>query len=103
MTARVDARLAASASADEVRDLVAGRPGFNAHVAYSRPRAVDRQGRDFDSEGHITGALIARVVGEMDAHYFVCGPTAFMAEIQADLERQGVPVEQIHTETFGPA
>jgi ferredoxin-NADP reductase len=38
----------------------------------------------------------------VDAHYFLCGPTRFMADVLADLERQNVPVEQIHTETFGP-
>jgi len=88
--------------AGEVRDLVADRPNINLHVAYSRPRPEDEIGADYDSEGRVNGALLAKLIQNMDAHYFLCGPTRFMADIQADLEGQNVPAEQIHTETFGP-
>ena len=89
--------------AQEVRELSANRPAFNVHVAYSRPRPDDRIGRDYDSEGRVDGALLARLVENVEAHYFLCGPTRFMADIQSDLERQGICPERIHTETFGPA
>jgi ferredoxin-NADP reductase len=88
--------------ADEVRDLVADRPNINLHVAYSQPRPEDKIGAVYDSEGRVNGALLAELTQNVDAHYFLCGPTRFMADIQADLERQNVPTEQIHTETFGP-
>ena len=88
--------------ADEVRDLVADRPNIDLHVAYSRPNPEDKIGADYDSEGRVNGALLAELTQNVDAHYFLCGPTRFMADVQADLERQNVPVEQIHTETFGP-
>ncbi len=88
--------------AGEVRDLVADRPNIDLHVAYSRPRPEDEIGADYDSEGRVNGALLAKLIQNMDAHYFLCGPTRFMADIQADLEGQNVPAEQIHTETFGP-
>jgi ferredoxin-NADP reductase len=88
--------------ADEVRDLVADRPNINLHVAYSQPRPEDKIGAVYDSEGRVNGALLAELTQNVDAHYFLCGPTRFMADIQADLERQNVPAEQIHTETFGP-
>ncbi len=89
--------------AQEVRDLCAGRKAFKAHVAYSRPRPKDRIGRDYDSEGRVDGALLGRLVRNVEAHYFLCGPTLFMADIQSSLERQGISPERIHTETFGPA
>jgi hypothetical protein len=88
--------------ADEVRGLVANRPNIDLHVAYSRPSPEDEIGSDYDSEGRVNGALLAEMTQNVDAHYFLCGPTRFMAEIQSDLERHNVPAEQIHTETFGP-
>ena len=88
--------------AKEVRDLVVNRPNINVHIAYSRPGAKDEPGTHYDSKGRVTGALLADLVQNVDAHYFLCGPTRFMAEIEADLERQNVPTDQIHFETFGP-
>ncbi len=86
----------------EARDLAARRPGITLHVAYSRPRLEDEAGRDYDSAGRVDGALLADLVRDAEAHYFLCGPTGFMAEIQSALEARGVPTEQIHTESFGP-
>ena len=88
--------------AREVRDLVARRAGIQLHVAYSRPRPEDQSGIDYDSEGRVDGALLAGLIEEFDAHYFLCGPTGFMADLQTALERRNVPAEQIHTESFGP-
>ena len=87
---------------NEVRDLVADRPNINVCIAYSRPRPEDKIGEDYDSEGRVDGALLAGLVQNVDAHYFLCGPTRFMADVQAELELQNVPADQIHTETFGP-
>ena len=89
--------------AEEVRNLAESRPSFNVHVAYSRPGPEDRIGRDYDSAGRVDGALLARLVEAVEAHYFLCGPTRFMADVQSALERQGVCPERIHTESFGPA
>jgi ferredoxin-NADP reductase len=89
--------------AQDVRDLASKRPEIAVHVAFSRPNPGDRLGVDYDSQGRIDGALLAQLVDNIDAHYFLCGPTQFMASIQADLESQDVPLDQIHTETFGPA
>jgi ferredoxin-NADP reductase/predicted pyridoxine 5'-phosphate oxidase superfamily flavin-nucleotide-binding protein len=86
----------------EARESGAKRHGIHLHVAYSRPRPEDRLGTDYDSEGRIDGALLASLVEDQEAHYFLCGPTGFMADIQDALERQHVPAEHIHTESFGP-
>ena len=88
--------------AGEIRELAAKRAGINVHIAYSQPRPGDEVGRDYDSEGRVNGALLAGVIDDADAHYYICGPTRFMAEVQTDLERRGVPSEHIHTESFGP-
>jgi ferredoxin-NADP reductase/predicted pyridoxine 5'-phosphate oxidase superfamily flavin-nucleotide-binding protein len=88
--------------ANEVRDLVADRPNINAHIAYSRPRPEDEIGKNYDSEGRVEGTLLAGLVSNVDAHYFLCGPTHFMANLQSELERRNIPADQIHTETFGP-
>ena len=88
--------------ADEVRDLVSRRAGAGIHVAYSQPRPEDTAGIDYDSVGRVDGALLAGLVNDVEAHYFLCGPTRFMADVQTDLERRGVPSEYIHTESFGP-
>lgn len=53
--------------------------------------------------GDSTDARMARLVRNVEANYFLCGPTRFMVDIQSDLERQGTNPERIHTETFGPA
>jgi ferredoxin-NADP reductase len=50
----------------------------------------------------VDGALVARLVPERKAHYYLCGPVPFMAAIQSDLERRGVDPDHIHTESFGP-
>ena len=88
--------------AREVRELAARSVGIQVHVAYSRPRPEDQAGIDYDSEGRVDGALLASFVDDTNAHYFLCGPTSFMADIQIDLERRGVSAEHIHTEIFGP-
>ncbi len=88
--------------AREVRELAAKRSSVHVHVAYSQPRPEDEASVDYDSEGRVDGALLAGLIDDVDAHYFVCGPTRFMADILTDLERRGVPAEHIHTETFGP-
>jgi ferredoxin-NADP reductase/predicted pyridoxine 5'-phosphate oxidase superfamily flavin-nucleotide-binding protein len=88
--------------AREVRELAAGRTGIRAHVAYSRPHPDDEVGIDYDSEGRIDGALLARLIEDVNAHYFLCGPTRFMADLQTDLERRDIPAEHIHRESFGP-
>lgn len=88
--------------ANEVRELAARRPGIRVHVAYSRPHDDDKFEVDYNSEGHVDGILITRLVGDLDAHYLMCGPVRFMADVQTGLEGRGIPSEHIHTESFGP-
>lgn len=88
--------------AAEVHALAEGNERINVHLAFSQPTADDETRGRFHSPGRLDGALIARVVPDIDAEFYLCGPIAFMAELQADLLARGVPAGQIHCETFGP-
>ncbi|MBL4671918.1 MAG: pyridoxamine 5'-phosphate oxidase family protein [Arenicella sp.] len=88
--------------AEEVRSLVAKHSNIKLHVAYSRPGLADVLNQDYHSTGRVDGDLLSSLVNDTDAHYFLCGPTGFMAGIQSDLQRRSVSIEQIHHETFGP-
>jgi ferredoxin-NADP reductase len=90
------------ALADEVRSAVAARENATLHVAYSRPCAEDRVGENYDSEGRIDGTLLERILPDLDAEYFLCGPVGFRAGLVADLEARCVAPERIHSEAFGP-
>ena len=87
----------------EVEGLAAGRDDIHVHVAFSQPRSEDSKDRDYDSVGRIDGDLLMDLVSDPNADYMLCGPTRFMAAVQTDLERLGVPGSRIHSESFGPA
>ena len=88
------------ALADEVRGLAARAPSVRLHVAYSRPHPEDELGRHYDSTGRVDGALLEKLVPGLDADFYLCGPTGFMASVQEHLEARGVPPERIRNETF---
>lgn len=88
--------------APEVRRLSQSAAHVRWHIAYSRPGPGDVAGRDYHSEGRVDGALIEQLVPGLEAEFYLCGPTGFMAAIQDDLERRGVATARIHSEAFGP-
>ncbi len=87
---------------EEVRSLVADHEHARAHAVYSRPRAADVFGVDYDTAGRINSALITRLMPDPDAEFYLCGPARFMADIRSDLIARAIPESRIHTETFGP-
>ena len=89
--------------AAEIQALVASLSNVHTHVSYSRPDPDDREGRDFDSVGRLTGSLLAELGPPRDAEAYVCGPTPFIDEISAGLSAMGIDASRIHTEPFGPA
>ena len=89
--------------AGKMRNRAASRPGINPYTAYSQPRSEDKPGADYDIAGRLDGDVIASYLTLPEAHYLLCGPLAFMADIQTALEARGIPSERIHTESFGPA
>jgi ferredoxin-NADP reductase/MOSC domain-containing protein YiiM/ferredoxin len=89
--------------ATESRALLASLPNVRIHVCYSRPGADDLEGRDFDSTGRLSGALLAELGLPRDAEAYVCGPASFMEQVSASLAAIGLDASRIHTEPFGPA
>jgi ferredoxin-NADP reductase/MOSC domain-containing protein YiiM len=88
--------------AAEARALLASLPNARTHVCYSRPTTDDSEGRDFDSAGHLSAALLADLEPPRDAETYLCGPTPFMEEVSAGLVAIGLDASRIHTEPFGP-
>jgi ferredoxin-NADP reductase/MOSC domain-containing protein YiiM/ferredoxin len=88
--------------AAEVRALLASLPNGRAHVCYSRPAPDDIEGRDFDSAGHLSAALLADLEPPRDAEAYLCGPAPFMEEISTGLVAMGLDASRIRTEPFGP-
>ncbi len=89
--------------AAEARALLASLPNVHTHVCYSRPGPDDLEGRDFDSAGRLTPALLDELAPPRDAEAYLCGPIPFMEEISAGLAAMGIDGSRIHTEPFGPA
>jgi ferredoxin-NADP reductase/MOSC domain-containing protein YiiM/ferredoxin len=89
--------------AAEARTLLASLANVHPHVCYTRPDPNDVAGRDFDSVGRLTGAMLAELDPPRDAHVYLCGPVPFMNDISAGLVALGIDAARIHTEPFGPA
>jgi hypothetical protein len=91
------------ALAREVRALAEASAVVRSHVSFSRPLPEDLEGRDFDTKGRVNAQLLQSILPDLDAEFYLCGPIAFMADLQTELEQFGVPSDQIHSESFGPA
>lgn len=87
----------------EVERLVAqGRGALRRRYFYSQPDSQEQAGRDFDRAGRITAADLLDLDAGDDAHYLLCGPSRFVADIRNGLDAAGVAAARIHVETFGP-
>lgn len=69
----------------------------------SRPRATERQGRDFDCSGRITSEMLRRLLPLDDYDFYLCGPPSFMQAMYDNLRSLGVRDARIQAEAFGPA
>jgi ferredoxin-NADP reductase/MOSC domain-containing protein YiiM len=87
--------------AAESRALLAALPSAHRHICYSRPGPDDVQGRDYDTAGRLTAPVLAALDLPRDADAYLCGPTAFMADISAALAAAGFQAARIRTEVFG--
>jgi len=85
-----------------VRRLAAEHPNVHVHICYSLPELEDKQGRDFDSPGHVTVELLKRLLPPAAYDFYVCGPEPFMRSLYNGLLNWGVAESRIHYEFFGP-
>jgi ferredoxin-NADP reductase/MOSC domain-containing protein YiiM len=89
--------------AAEARGLLDALPNARSHVCLSRPGPADVEGRDFQTAGRLSAALLADLDVPRDADAYLCGPAPFMDEVSAALAAHGLPASRIRTEPFGPA
>ena len=89
--------------AHEVRTLTKAMAHGHCHIRYSSPDSEDRPGVDFDAPGRLDIGVVRQLNVPRDAHFYICGPSAFMSDISAGLAAWGVARGRIHTELFGPA
>jgi ferredoxin-NADP reductase len=89
------------AFAGEVSAALQALPGAHSHIRYSAPDPGNQLGVDFDAPGRLSVPLFAELGVPRDADFYLCGPSAFMADLPAGLAAWGVPSNRIHTEMFG--
>jgi ferredoxin-NADP reductase/MOSC domain-containing protein YiiM len=87
--------------AAESRSLLAGLPRGHLRVCYSRPGPDDVLGRDYQSAGRLSAAVLAELDLPRTAEAYICGPTGFMTDMAAALAKLGLGGDQIKTEIFG--
>ena len=88
--------------AKESRDLIKALPKGRRFIAYSRPGLRDRLGMHFDYVGQITVELLKKLGTPFDADFYLCGPAAFMRDLNEGLVAWGVSGGRVHKENFGP-
>jgi ferredoxin-NADP reductase/MOSC domain-containing protein YiiM len=89
--------------AAESRSVVESLPRGHRYICYSRPGPDDIQGRDYQTAGRLSPAVLAALGLPRDADTYICGPAAFMAEVSAAVVGLGGDATRIHTEIFGAA
>jgi len=87
--------------AAESRALIDALPGGHRHVCYSRPGPGDVQGRDYQTAGRLSPAVLAELNLPRDADAYICGPAGFMTDVSGALAGLGIDGTRIHTELFG--
>lgn len=93
---------AAHAHQSEVAEIVDGNPNLRSVTHYSQPDERDDENKAYNAAGRIDVQTLIDLNAGDEAHYMMCGPAAFLADIRQGLEASGVPPQQIHFETFGP-
>lgn len=87
---------------DEVKALAAELPHFAAHTWYRLPTDADREAMRFTSEGLMELAQLEGLFNAPEMEFYLCGPVVFMQFAAKQLVAQGVSVDKIHYECFGP-
>ena len=89
--------------ADELDTLQRDCDRLKLHVRLSEPSAADRTSGRHHSEGFLDAALLADLLGEQRAEFYVCGPAPMLQHTYRLLKARGVDDADIHYEFFGPA
>ena len=89
--------------ADESRSLLASLARGHRHVCHSQPGPGEVSGRDYQTAGRLSAAVLAGLGLPADADAYLCGPAGFMAEMSAAVTALGLDRARVHTEIFGAA
>jgi ferredoxin-NADP reductase/MOSC domain-containing protein YiiM len=89
--------------AQEARELLAAIPGSHAAIAYSEPGAAELPGEGFDLRGRWSLASLEKLGLPVEADFYMCGPSAFLRDMNRALISLGARQDAIHQEVFGAA
>ena len=89
--------------AAESRSLLSTLASGHRHICYSHPGPDDVQGRDYQTTGRLSAAVLADLNLPRSADAYICGPAGFMVDVSAALVGLGVDGGRVHTEIFGAA
>lgn len=85
----------------EIREKSEQHARLQSRTWYREPNAQDVKGVDYDFGGTLVLEQVIDLI-PANAHFYFCGPIAFMKAIKAQLLELGVPAERMHYEVFGP-
>lgn len=88
------------ALAAEAHRLLASLPSAHEQVFYSACTREELAG-SAATAGRVTGDALRSLGVSAETTAYICGPPAFMTDMEAALEALGVASERIHTELFG--
>jgi ferredoxin-NADP reductase/MOSC domain-containing protein YiiM len=91
------------AFAKEALELLKQLKNARACVIYSRPDPEDTRGTDFDVQGRVSLELLRHLGVPADADFFLCGPAAYLTDLQTLLGTTGLGAasDRVHFELFG--
>ncbi len=89
------------AFAQEASSLLNTIPGSHSVIAYSRPQPTDVLGQNFNLQGHLDTATLRTLNLPTNADFYLCGPTAFLRDMNLCLTSLGIPPAAVHEEIFG--
>ncbi len=86
---------------DHLKTVSREMPNLNVVTFYGNPRRTCRLGTDYDFEGFVRVDAMKPLLRARNYEFYVCGPPPMMKIITTDLQKWGVPLEDIQTESFG--
>lgn len=86
---------------DRVRQLIDGSDRLHHYLTLSCPSPNDLATGDVDAIGRMTADTLRKVCPDLNADFYICGPTGFIRDIVTGLVDLGVPKDQINYEYFG--
>jgi nitric oxide dioxygenase len=95
---------ASRAFKSHIDELAKSNPNLKTVNFSSQPGEGDVQGQSYDILGRVDLDKVDKeqlFTNNDKTHYFVCGPTQFMLDVEAKLKTLGVPSDRIKVELFG--